>query len=163
MLVKYRMINKNMSIPRRDPEEYFCGHNEESFEENYEDMISSYLSQRHIYSASLPLPATTDSIMDQILSETQEKQAKKDSLKYNLRQQLLQKIISLPKTAELKKALSIHIEENTENMVEILEVTSSAEQSPNATKFIEINGSDGFSYDFDTDEFLGLDISQEIK
>ena len=69
MLVKYRMINKNMSIPRRDPEEYFCGHNEESFEENYEDMISSYLSQRHIYSASLPLPATTDSIMDQILSE----------------------------------------------------------------------------------------------
>ena len=50
-------------------EDDFSLYQEESFEENYEEMINSYLKERHIYSASLPLQITTDTIIDQIQIE----------------------------------------------------------------------------------------------
>lgn len=150
-----------------DQEDLFSLHNEESFDDNYEDMINSYLSQRHIYSASLPLPSTTDSIIEQIQLENHEKQAKKETFKQQLKQQILQMLKPPPpRMLEIEKKLVIDpTEETPENMIEIAEVTSSAEQSPTALKLIEANIEFGGFDNLDTDEFneLSIDISQEIK
>ncbi|OMJ87777.1 hypothetical protein SteCoe_10419 [Stentor coeruleus] len=150
-----------------DHEDLHSLQNEESFEENYEDMINSYLSQRHIYSASLPLPTTTDSVIEQIQFENTQKLFRKESLKYQLKQQLLQLVKPpSPHNQEIEKKLTIEFtDEAPENMVEIVEVTSSAEQSPTALKSLE-NKIENVSVDnMDTDEFteLSIDVSQEIK
>lgn len=130
-------------------------------DENYEDLINIYLSERHLFSASLPPPIITDSLIDQIQSENNQKLIEKNQSKYNLKQSLLQLInpnlcIS-PNPSQ--RALESQI---SEPMIEIIEVTSSDEQSP-----ITNHQSDPnlklFISDSDDYEESCTNISQEIK
>ena len=141
----------------------FAINNDESFDENYEDMINSYLSQRHIYSASLPLPATSDLIIEQIQTENLYKKASKDLQKLQLRQQLLELFQPQISKIQDEKRLVLSPSENSE-MREIIEVTSSAEQSPSGLKATD--GKNFFSFDdIDADDFaeMSIEVSQEIK
>ena len=147
-------------------EDDFSLYQEESFEENYEEMINSYLKERHIYSASLPLPITTDTIIDQIQIEKHQKKIQKDSMQYQLRQQLLTMIKPcLLKVSISSKNLIENAEENSDDMKEIIEVTSSAEQSPTAVNSFNKNIEFFTQENNDIDEFSDIsgDISQEIK
>ena len=115
--------------------------NDESFEENYEEMINSFLNQRHVYSI-------------------------KDSMKYQLRLQVLKMIKPcLSKVEFTSKPIIEATEEYTDDMKEIVEVTSSAEQSPTGIHSPEINFEIYRQEYNDIDEFsdIGADISQEIK
>jgi hypothetical protein len=147
-------------------DECYSAQNEESYEENYEEMISSYLSQRHIYSASLPLPSSTDSMIDQIRFENSQRQIMKEALKFQLKQQILSIMKPTPMKIDIEKRLTLESPVNpAENMVEIQEVTSSAEQSPTGVKSIDANIEFCYFDCLDTDEFSepSIDISQEIK
>ena len=140
--------------------------NDESFEENYEEMINSFLNQRHVYSASLPLPMSTDAIIDQIQCEKNQMKKIKDSMKYQLRLQVLKMIKPcLSKVEFTSKPIIEATEEYTDDMKEIVEVTSSAEQSPTGIHSPEINFEIYRQEYNDIDEFsdIGADISQEIK
>lgn len=143
-----------------DSEELAINSNE-SFEENYEDIINSYLDQRHIYSASLPLPGTSDIVIEQIQTENLHRKASKDLQKHQLRQQLLEMLKPQFRADEKKLVLS-HSE--SPEMREIIEVTSSAEQSPSALKSADVKRYFSFD-DIDSEDFaeISVDISQEIK
>ena len=156
------MLNSCLNL---DSEVSYSVPNEESFEENYEEMINSYLHQRHIYSASLPLPVTTESIIDQIQSENHSKIQQKILTNFQIRQQLLSLINPTPSKSNFLPKLIIENTENYENMREIAEVTSSAEQSPSGAKSA-YSEFDYFWMDrLETDEVgdISAEISQEIK
>ena len=139
--------------------------NDESLDENYEDMVNSYLDQRHIYSASLPLPITTDLIIDQIRSENLHRKLARDSSNYELRQQLLQTIAPKPKSTSFHKLLIGLEEESPASMREIVEVTSSAEQSPTGIQTIPSDVENFWMDNLDTDEVsdISAEVSQEIR
>lgn len=127
-------------------------------EENYEDLINIYLSERHLFSASLPPPTLTDSLIDQIQSENHQKLQEKLQLKFNLKQSLLQLINpSLCNSPNLsQRAIESQI---SEPMIEIVEVTSSDEQSPITKNQFDPSLNECFS---DSEESC-TNISQEIK
>ena len=140
--------------------------NDECFEENLEDLVNSYLDQRHIYSASLPLPVTTDIIIDQIRAENHQRRLLRDSVNYELRQQLLQTMAPPRAKANSLPRLIIEVdEESSVNMREIVEVTSSAEQSPTDLKSMPSDAENFWMDNLDTDEIsdISAEVSQEIR
>jgi len=132
-------------------------------DENYEDLINIYLAERHLFSASLPPPVITDSLIDQIQSENNQKLTEKNQSRYNLKQSLLQLINpNLCVSPNLsQRALESQI---SEPMIEIIEVTSSDEHSP-VTNPQNPPNSQSFTSDSDSEDLEEscANISQEIK
>ena len=118
-------------------------------DENYDELIQVYLSQRHHFSASLPPPCLTEQIIDQINSEASEKRRKQELSKLNLKQTLLQQI------NPGKFPFRILESPASQAMIEIAEVTSSDEQSP-------VHNFSPLAL-YDSDEDICVDISQELK
>jgi hypothetical protein len=118
-------------------------------DENYEELIQVYLSQRHYFSASLPPPCLTELLIDQIKTEASAKQKKKEFDKFGLKQSLLQMI------NPGKFPFRILESPSSQAMVEIAEVTSSDEQSP-------IQNFSPMAL-YESDDEVYMNISQEIK